>query len=90
MILKFYCRSCCRDTNHGIVSFEHQLPHFNFSTIQCLACDTGSFPVKYAKDQQAPLYNSARVHDSLLKEEGDTERGREIHSSPGWIPPFWI
>lgn len=66
-ILKYPCLTCQRDTNHGIVSFEHTLPDYNFSTLQCLSCDTGAFRMQYVKGQQAPLYNSQRVSGDIKK-----------------------
>lgn len=73
-ILKFYCRTCQRNTNHGIISFEHSLPQGNFSTLQCLSCDTGSFSVMYEKGQEAPLFNSRRVSEIL----GDDEQNVSV------------
>lgn len=64
-ILRYYCRTCLRNTNHGIVSFEHDLPNHNFSYLQCLSCDTGAFCVQYDKKQEVPLFNSRRVSDVL-------------------------
>lgn len=63
MIIGFYCRTCDRPTNHGIVSFEHTLPNKNFAMLQCLECDTGAFSVEYPKDQEAPLSNNQRILD---------------------------
>lgn len=90
-ILKYYCRGCEKTTNHGVIHQEHSLPNFNFSTLQCLACDRSAFSVQYLKSQDAPDYNSQRVTDvlPLSDKQVDDERGAEIYSQ-GWRPPFSI
>ena len=64
MILKFFCRSCDRSTNHGIISMEHSLPNHDFAKLQCLACDHGAFSVQYDR-RRTPSFTSQRVDDVL-------------------------
>lgn len=60
-IIGYACISCKRPTNHGIIFVEESLPTHNLATLQCLSCDTGSFTVKYAKEEDYPSSNSQRV-----------------------------
>jgi hypothetical protein len=64
--VSFYCRHCNKNTEHAIVSYEHDLPNFNFSFIKCThGCDTLAFAVQYDKSRTHPLSNSRRVSDIL-------------------------
>ncbi len=69
MIVKYYCRTCGRLTNHGEIAKEHSMPELNFSTLQCLACDTGSFSVQYPKEETSASTDSRRVTDVCGNEE---------------------
>ena len=60
-ILTYYCRTCSKYTNHKIVSSEYSLPNHNFSTIQCITCESEPFNVQYNKEQETPLPDSQRV-----------------------------
>ena len=52
---------CGKNTNHKIVSSEHSLPNHNFSTIQCVTCESEPFNVQYDKGQETPLSHNQRV-----------------------------
>lgn len=88
-IIEYWCRRCARNTNHGIVSFEHDLPRFNYSFIQCLACDMGAFAVKYGKDLVSPESTSTRVSDVLPSTDEQETEETKPHSSQGWTSPIF-